>query len=202
MTAGSIHGWRLPLFPLQTVLFPRGQLPLRIFEPRYLDLVRDCLRGNTGFGVVAIKAGREAGPAATPFTIGTYAEIIDWSPGADGFLSIVIEGSKRFRINERTVQPNQLSVAQISWLDEPIRRATTDDEVQLRHLLEKLHEHGRPIDKFRNSAPTSASELAYRLAEFLPLSLAQRYELLSLMDDLDQLELITHEIERVMQAPK
>ena len=68
----------IPLFPLNTVLYPHGRLPLRIFEPRYLDMVSDCMKTDSGFGVCLIKQGAETGPAATCFNTGTYAEIIDF----------------------------------------------------------------------------------------------------------------------------
>jgi uncharacterized protein len=191
---------RLALFLLQTVLFPSGRLPLRIFEPRYLDLVRDCLRDKVGFGVVAIKEGREAGHAATPYTIGTYAEIIDWSQGADGLLNIEIEGSRRFEISSRSVLANQLSIAEVSWLAEPEALAEADKYAHLHRLLQRLYEHERTRESDL-VAPECSSLLAYRLAELLPISLARRYELLTMTDDSAQLDLVNVELARLIAAP-
>ena len=87
----------IPLFPLNAVLFPGGTLSLRIFEPRYLDLVRDCTRSNSGFGVCLILAGREAGEPATPAAVGTLAHIEDFYSLPDGLLGIRARGSRRFR---------------------------------------------------------------------------------------------------------
>ena len=84
----------IPLFPLHTVLYPDGQLPLRIFEPRYVDMISECLKTNTGFGVCLIKQGAETGPAATCFNIGTYAEVVDFSRQTNGLLTITIQGKK------------------------------------------------------------------------------------------------------------
>ncbi|MSR13881.1 MAG: peptidase S16 [Gammaproteobacteria bacterium] len=191
---------RLALFPLQTVLFPGGQLALRIFEPRYLDLVRDCLRQGTGFGVVAIKDGREAGPAAIPYPIGTYAEIIDWSQGSDGFLHIEIKGSKRFRIGSLSVMPNQLTVADVEWVTEPSTSTNPEKSELLQLLLKTLSEQNPVRDRIRPDSPST--EVAYRIAELLPLSLSQRYELLGLEDDLARIALIEEEIHRLMHSAK
>ena len=89
---------QIPLFPLGTVLFPGGPLPLRIFEPRYLDMVSDCLRNDKAFGVCLIKDGREVGEPAQPFDVGTMAKIVDWDRTDDGLLAITALGTSRFRI--------------------------------------------------------------------------------------------------------
>jgi Lon protease-like protein len=81
----------LPLFPLQTVLFPDGRLALRVFEPRYLDMVARCLRGENRFGVIAIREGAEVG-VATTYDFGTSAEIVDWQQESGGMLGIVAAG--------------------------------------------------------------------------------------------------------------
>jgi len=88
----------IPLFPLNTVLFPGGPLSLRIFEPRYLDLVRDCTRNGSGFGVCLILQGREAGEPAVPAAVGTFARIVDFYTLSDGLLGIRAEGGERFRV--------------------------------------------------------------------------------------------------------
>ena len=86
----------LPLFPLHTVLFPGGLLPLRIFESRYLDMISDCLRNDRGFGVCLISAGREVGDGAECFDVGTLARIQDWDSTPDGLLGIIARGEQRF----------------------------------------------------------------------------------------------------------
>ena len=87
----------IALFPLNIVLFPDGRLPLRIFETRYIDMVRNCMRGNLNFGVVLIKDGNEVGPADT-FEVGTTAKIVDFHQLSDGFLGLSCVGEQRFRI--------------------------------------------------------------------------------------------------------
>ena len=108
----------IPLFPLNTVLFPEGILPLRIFEPRYLDMVSECLRTNSGFGVCLITEGTEAGGVADCHEIGTLACIIDWHKREDGLLGITAQGIERFRILKKHVRPNQLLEGNVEFIDE------------------------------------------------------------------------------------
>ncbi len=106
----------LPLFPLKTVLFPGGVLPLRVFETRYVDMVRACMKTDSPFGVVAIRAGDEVGAAADTYTVGTLAHIVDWDMPEFGVLLLNTRGGERFRILETRTQPSQLIEARIELL--------------------------------------------------------------------------------------
>jgi len=103
---------RVPLFPLRTVLYPGGPLPLRIFEPRYLDMVSKCIATDSPFGVLLIKSGTETGRATT-YDIGTLARIIDWYQGSDGLLGITAIGQERFRLKSSKREPDGLAVGEI-----------------------------------------------------------------------------------------
>ena len=92
--AADIPSASIPLFPLNTVLFPGGVLELRVFERRYLDLVRDCARNATGFGVCMILHGEESGEPAVPAAVGTLAHIVDFYTDDDGLLGIRADGPK------------------------------------------------------------------------------------------------------------
>ena len=87
---------RLPLFPLKTVLFPGGVLPLRVFEPRYMDMITRCMREDAGFGVCLIAAGEEVGETAVPHPVGTEARIEQWDMAQAGVLNLLTRGSRRF----------------------------------------------------------------------------------------------------------
>jgi Lon protease-like protein len=106
----------LPLFPLNTVLLPGGRLPLRIFEPRYLDMVRDCMREGTGFGVCLILDGSEAGRPATPARFGTEARIVDFDTLDDGLLGITAEGTARVRVDALRVTAAGLAIGSVERL--------------------------------------------------------------------------------------
>ena len=110
----------LALFPLHTVLFPGSFLPLRIFEMRYLDLVRRCLRTDSPFGVCLIRSGSEVGAAAECFAIGTAARIVDWEPLPGDLLGITVGGEWRFRVHAQTVAPDGLLLGEVERLPDEI----------------------------------------------------------------------------------
>ncbi len=110
----------LPLFPLNTVLFPGCVLDLQIFEARYLDMISRCMKQGTGFGVVCIVEGEEVGEAASRFAaIGCEALVRDFQQRTNGLLGIRVEGGRRFRVERAQVLPDQLTVADVQWLEEP-----------------------------------------------------------------------------------
>ncbi|MGE0080373.1 MAG: LON peptidase substrate-binding domain-containing protein, partial [Thiohalomonadaceae bacterium] len=96
----------IPLFPLHTVLFPGGPLALRVFEPRYLDMIGRVVKDGGGFGICLIAQGEEIGEAAFTYDVGTLAHVSYWHMRADGMLGVTVVGDQRFRILERKVQPD------------------------------------------------------------------------------------------------
>jgi uncharacterized protein len=180
---------RVPLFPLRTVLFPGGPLPLRIFERRYLDMVRDCLRSDGLFGVVLITQGSEVGAAAT-HTIGTLAKIVDFHREGDGLLGIIVLGVDRFRTLRSSRRPDGLYVAEVELIaaEQRIVLEAGDRELagQLRQLIDSLGELYHEVPKDYDNA----TWVSYRLAEILPLPVATRQALLEMDDALERLELL------------
>lgn len=179
----------LPLFPLHTVLMPGGLLPLRIFEPRYLDLVQRCLRTSESFGVCLIEDGAETGRSARTAGIGTEARIVDAVRRDDGLLGIAVEGERRFRICTRTTQADGLQWAEVLWLPSlPRHRLRPEHSLLsdlLRHLLDRA---GGPYALAEPEAFKDADWCGCRLAELLPLSLDQRQHLLEEADPLARLD--------------
>lgn len=177
----------LPLFPLGTVLFPGGILPLRIFETRYIDMVRKCLRTETGFGVCTIREGGEVGTAAQVYPVGTRAMIADWEGRSDGLLGITARGEERFRILRTWAQPDQLLMGEVEFLEEPPPTAIPEEFLGLATLLERLlSELGPPYaDLPRDS--TEAGWVGARLAELLPVSLEVKQHMLESDDPLSRL---------------
>jgi uncharacterized protein len=177
----------LPLFPLHTVLFPGGPLALRIFEPRYLDMVRRCFREQGEFGVVLIIEGAEAGVADTIAGIGTTAKLVDFDPLPDGLLGISCIGGRRFRLHGRTRQGDGLNIGEVEFLpaDEvcplPLELAHLAD--LLGDVLPKLGRGYAHVD----AEYASAGWVANRWAEVLPLEPEEKLELLELDDPLMRL---------------
>jgi len=177
----------IPLFPLNAVLFPGGPLRLRIFEPRYLDMVSRCMREDTGFGVALIVAGREAGGAAQTVEIGTLARIVDFEQLDDGLLGITARGERRFRILHVHQESDGLNVCQVEWRDEEARAEVPPQHAILAELLRRALEQIGPAYGELTPADEDASWVSMRLAEILPLVAIERQELLGLNDGPERL---------------
>lgn len=177
----------IPLFPLHTVLFPGGPLALRIFEPRYLDMVSRCLRQNTGFGVVLIRDGDEVGDTPEVYEVGTLGRISYWEQRRDGLLGITVTGEQRFRILEREFDPNQLMIAEVELLANEPAISVPGEYLELVNMLQRiLDELGHPYLTMPKSWDNSAW-VGARLVELLPLEPAQKQRLLQLNDPLERL---------------
>jgi Lon protease-like protein len=177
----------IPLFPLGTVLFPGGPLSLRIFETRYIDLVRRCLREGSGFGVVLIREGAEAGGPAKTFDVGTYARIVDFSQQPDGLLGIRAAGERRFRILERRRARDGLNLADVAWLAEERPQPLPEEFAELGPTLEAiLDQAGEPYTSLERR-PDDAAWVSARLAEILPVPSVHKQHCLELDDPLERL---------------
>ena len=174
----------IPLFPLHTVLFPDGPLALRIFEPRYLDMVSECLRNDQPFGVCLIQSGQEAGTAASPHLTGTFARIVDWQRGDDGLLSITGRGEQRFHVQDTRIERDQLLRGSVQALaPEPAAPVPAECRYMI-DVLDQLFEHASEIYAKLPKRPDDASWVSYRLAETLSLPLVRRQYFLELEDPL------------------
>jgi Lon protease-like protein len=179
MATGARAG-ELPLFPLNTVLFPGGLLPLQIFEQRYMAMAKACLRDSSGFGVCLIRHGGEVGAPATPEPVGCTARIVHWDMEQLGVLKIVAQGERRFRVGATRVQDDGLVVGEVELLAEDPDGPIPEALAPCRTLLERIvSEHGERLFakpfKLDSSAWVSA-----RLAEVLPLAPDLKQSLLEL----------------------
>lgn len=189
----------LPLFPLKTVLFPAGVLPLRVFETRYVDMVRDCMKRDAPFGVVAIQTGDEVGAAAEPRAVGTLAHIVDWDMPELGVLLLNTHGGKRFRILEVRTLPNQLLEARTEVLPadapadggEALPLCSNVLRVVINDLLQRATDEAG--EDFISPFPEphrldDAGWVANRWSEMLPISLEEKQQLLETDDAGDRLQ--------------
>ena len=168
------------LFPLNTVLFPGSILPLQIFEQRYLNLIKDCMKQQTGFVVVLISEGKEVGAVPQIYRTGCYVEIIDWESLDNGLLGITIQAKYRVQLSNSSVRDDGLLLAEVSPL-----YSTLDDNAilpetfkPLSDTLEQLLQH--PFaDRYRDKVDfDNTADICYRLAELLPISNKQKQLLL------------------------
>jgi len=179
----------LALFPLHTVLLPGAALGLRVFEARYLDLVRDCGRNGRSFGVCLILKGEEVGAPAAAAAFGTEAMIEDFGQGDDGLLTLSVRGKRRFHVERARVRDNGLQVADVSWCEPDAVESVRPEHGLLPVLLESiLDKIGGEYAKAERVALDDAAWVGWRLAELLPLHDSQRQELLQMADPHARLE--------------
>jgi uncharacterized protein len=187
----------IPLFPLNAVLYPGGPLPLRIFEPRYVDMVRRCMREGSEFGVVLIGAGAEAGgPVESTAPVGTSARIIDFFPLPDGLLGIYCLGARKFRLLKRRQQGDGLNLGEVLWLPEEPALDVPAEYQRLGALTAKMLPELGELYEAVEKHFDDAAWVGYRLAEILPVSLSDKQDWLELDDPLERLALLDPLIRR------
>lgn len=174
----------LPIFPLGTVLYPEGLLPLRIFEQRYLDMTKVCIRDDAPFGVCLIREGTEVGTAAVPHSIGCTARIAEWDMPHLGLFHLVTRGEAIFRILEQWTAKSGLVQAQVELADpQPPLPLPPEHEVLADLLAKVMAKVG--AEHFPSPARMDRADwVGYRLAEVLPLETDLKQRLLEASDPL------------------
>ncbi len=168
------------LFPLNTVLFPGSILPLQIFEQRYLNLIKDCMKQQTGFVTVLISAGKEVGATPQIYCTGCYVEIIDWESLENGLLGISVQAKYRARLSHSSVRDDGLLFAEVS----PVESTLDDNPVlpkafkPLSDTLKQLLNHPFAKQYENNVDFNNTADICYRLGELLPISNKQKQLLL------------------------
>jgi Lon protease-like protein len=169
------------------VLFPGGRLPLRIFEQRYMEMAKACLKAQSPFGVCLIREGAEVGAPATPNDVGTLAKIVTWDMPQLGVLQVTARGERRFRILERRVQADGLALGRIEFLPDEADSALPQNLSPCAKLLERVIEQHPALFETPHRLD-SCSWVSSRLAEILPLPLEAKQALLELDDARARLE--------------
>lgn len=187
---------KIPLFPLNVVLFPEGELKLRIFEPRYIDMVRDCFRNDTGFGICLIQEDKGVDKSCDFFHMGTYAKIIDWSQMEDGLLGIVVRGEKRFRVNSYNRSEDNLCIGDVEWLidDDNLMPATYQNFSDL--LREIVTRYKLPMENMLGRFD-EANWVSERLAELLPFDLSIKQEILEMNSALHRFDYMQNLLKKI-----
>ncbi len=182
--------FELPIFPLQTVLFPGGVLPLKIFEQRYMEMAKDSLKNDRAFGVCLIAEGTEVGAPASPQVVGSTARITQWDMPQLGVLQVVARGEQRFRILDRDTDRHGLIHAQAEWI---AAEAPLPVPVDLGALVPLLRAVVCEVGNERMPEPhgfDDATWVGYRFCEILPIPAQARQKLLELSDPVSRLEII------------
>jgi hypothetical protein len=183
----------IPLFPLKTVLLPANTLSLKIFEPRYLDMIAGCMRNDSLFGVVLIHRGEETGNDTDIHAIGTTAAISDWEHRADGLLGITALGKERFEILSTQTQPDGLALAQIKILKDS---GSSEIPEQYHYMLELLDHISAQAGRIR-ADNQDFCEILYQLIYLLPLEAQLKQRLLEIPDWEDRAVILHAELIRL-----
>ncbi len=197
----------LPLFPLNTVLFPQARLPLHIFEPRYVEMIGRCLEEDLAFGVVLIHDGLEVGGPATPHETGTIARIIDVARLADGKMNIIVAGIRRFKLLEHFDDHAYLTARIQLLADENVdltksERAALSAAQRFREYaaaVRTIAETDEEPEKEELELPKDPTVLSYSIAASLPISMSDKQALLATPTTLQRLHRETAFLERELQ---
>ncbi|MEI6545880.1 MAG: LON peptidase substrate-binding domain-containing protein [Burkholderiales bacterium] len=187
----------LPIFPLSSVLFPGGVLPLRIFEPRYMDMVRERMQRDAPFGICLITRGGEVGETADHEPVGCLAHIRGWDMEQLGVLQLRAVGGQRLRVLEREVSANGLIRAKVELLADdpqmPIPDEMNDCVVLIRRIVDDLRTREHDPERRMIAEPCdfeSAAWVANRIAEFMPIPAPAKHKLMTLDEPVARLSIV------------
>ena len=185
MVVGMQGRTELPLFPLGNVLFSGGRLPLQIFEPRYVDMIKACTKSNTGFGVVLIRRGKEVrvdkdDEAPSIFDIGTYASIVDFNPLPNGRFGIITEGGLKFRVCSTRETDDRLLIGEVQFFPEEHLASIGEQFEPLVEILRRLAQDPIIQRLGVNIDFADARSVGWRLAELLPVDPETKQSLLQM----------------------
>ena len=178
----------VPIFPLRTILFPGSKLPLRIFEPRYLDMVSRCMRSNGEFGIVLSRKVTQPGMLET-YATGTLATIVDWNQGDDGLLGITTLGTNKFELLSMIKQEDELNIGEIKIIEKEEDFKAPPNFDNMISLLESILEDVDLYDE-REKFFESASWVSFRFAEILPLKINDKQKCLEFDDPILRLNFL------------
>ena len=179
----------IPLFSLQTVLFPGGPLSLRIFERRYLDMISECLRSNQLFGIV-LNNQLPNSDEKNFCKMGTLAQIVDWDQGTDGVLGLKVIGNDRFLLTNYDQDENGLNIGEVKVIESEKKLLLPEEYMTLSSILKSLLDEFSELYTSVKKDFNDASWVGYRLAEILPIELSQKQIYLEIEEPFDRLELL------------
>jgi uncharacterized protein len=185
----------IALFPLRMVMFPRGKAELQIFERRYIDLIRNCLKTDSGFGICLLQKGDELIRGDSQQTVhrtGTYCKITDWNQLDNGLLSITVEGQGKFHIDDCWHEDSGLLMARVTYSELDAAGKETlavDDEFEpLVSLLQSLENHPLVEQKRLSIDYDNIWDLGWRLGDLMPIDNESKQRLLELDDPWERIE--------------
>ncbi len=190
----------VPLFPLNSIVLPRGRIPLQLFEPRYIDMLTRCLKEDRGFVVVLLRDGAEVGPTASFYDIGTYVRIIDFQQLENGLLGITVEGAAKVTVVRSWQQEDGLNVGDVEVLLDEADSEVPDRFNELPSVLRALFRHPVVRDLDMDVDYGDARHVGWRLTELLPLDKQEKQRLVELQDPLERLSRLQELLEALEEG--
>ncbi len=176
------------LFPLNSIVLPRGRIPLQLFETRYIDMLTRCLKEDRGFVVVLLREGLETGAMAAFYDIGTYVRIIDFQQLDNGLLGITVEGQSKVSVIKAWKAPDGLNVGDVECLVDEAELGIPDEYSELPVVLRALLKHPVVNDLDMDVTFDDARDVGWRLTELLPLDKQEKQRLVALQNPIERLE--------------
>lgn len=188
---------KTPLFPLQSVILPRGRVPLKLFEPRYLDMLTRCLKQDRGFVTLLLRSGSELRGDEDFYDIGTYVRVVDFAPLEGGLLGITVEGVAKAYVVRHWRAPDGLMLGDVEWLMDEPAVPMPEDGGELVEVLQALLQHPVVRDLGMSIDFEDSRDVGWRLTELLPIDRHDKQRLVELTDPLErlaQLETVLREL--------
>lgn len=186
----------VPLFPLNSLVLPKGRIPLQLFEPRYIDMLSRCMKEDRGFVVVLLREGGEAAKQAEFYDIGTYVRIIDFQQLDSGLLGITVEGESKVSVIRSWQQDDGLNLGDVECLLNEAQSPVPDRYHELPSVLRALFRHPVVQDLGMRVDYDDARDVGWRLTELLPLDKHEKQQLAELQDPLERL----HRLQDLLEA--
>ena len=185
----------IPIFPLKSIILPGGQFPLKIFERRYLDMTRDCLKNNSGFVIALTKTDSEY--ISSIYDYACYVEIVDWSQLDGGLLGITVEGKKIVKLDNYSLNESNLLIGNAIEINIGVDYLIPQKYQILSKFYKKIYPEIKAYIFHTNPKYNDANWLGFRLIECLPIELDDKADLISMQEPLDRLERILHIVKRI-----
>jgi len=189
----------VPLFPLNSIVLPKGRIPLQLFEPRYIDMLTRCLKEDRGFVVVLLREGLETRSEAAFYDIGTYVRIIDFQQLDNGLLGITVEGQGKVSVVRSWQAPDGLNLGDVECLLDEAECQVPERYTELPSVLRALFRHPVIRDLNMEVDYDDARDVGWRLTELLPLDKQEKQRLVELQDPLERLSRLQTLLEALEQ---
>ena len=185
----------IPVFPLKSIILPGGQFPLRIFERRYLDMIRDSLKTNSGFVIALTK--KDADYISSVHDYACYVEIVDWSQLDGGLLGITVEGKSLVTLSNCKLDETNLLRGNAQQIKSSIDHLIPQKYQILSKFYRKIYPEIKAYIFHNKSKYNDANWIGFRLIECLPIEISDKADLIATNEPLDRLEKILHIVKRI-----